>query len=185
MCVVNALVGFVLGQKNYSTFPKALPSLTTLRLGDNRLRNLTVPDALPGLNALDLRGNQLTNLTFAASITNLTELNLQGNPLNAFVLSELLSRISLVDEQDALQKQAVPIFAYPLTLSLRAGRQTVANTFALTLHGPPGTYRLEVTDDFETWTALDPVSIATGTTLCIDGSTSRRPQGSYRAIRVE
>ena len=73
----------------------------------------------------------------------------------------------------------------PVTEKLVTPQPTRAGGFEFTLTGPPGSYRVQVTSDFATWTDLEAVVNINGTVTFTDLSATERPWSFYRVIRVE
>jgi Leucine-rich repeat (LRR) protein len=167
------------------TLPGDLMSLTTLYLHGNQLTSLTLPLGLTSLTVLDLHDNQLTSLTLPADFTNLIYLGLLNTPLQRLVLPEPLAQGALASLVADLVNQGVSVSIYLPRLRLVALLRTTGKTFEFLLTGPPGTYRLQVTQDFSTWTELDSVTIDANESVQVtDPSANSRARGFYRAVRA-
>jgi len=68
------------------TLPVGLTNLVGLNLTDNQLTNLVLPPDLYRLESLDVGENQLTSLTLPAGLTNLVGLFFVGNQLTNLTL---------------------------------------------------------------------------------------------------
>jgi hypothetical protein len=158
-----------------------LTNLSYLYLDNNHLTTFSLPVGLTHLTTLNLGGNQLTTLTLPAGAANLTSLDVTGNPLAALVLPEPAVP-ALSPPLDTLRSQGVAVYAYPLETRLAAGDPTPAGVFALTLTGPPGSYRVQITGDFSTWADAGEVANATGSATFTDTSAL---SSSWRFYRVQ
>jgi formylglycine-generating enzyme required for sulfatase activity len=86
-----------------------LTKLTTLRLGFNQLTSLALPADMTNLSLLSVFQNQLTNLTLPPSLANLTNLNLDGNRLSSLALPSGLTRLdTLIAGANQLPSFTVP-----------------------------------------------------------------------------
>ncbi len=166
------------------SFLSGLGSLSSLDVRYNQLTSLTLPAGLTNLFSIAISNNQLTNLTLPSDLLKLGDLYLPGVPLQRFVLPEPLAQGVLASLVAQLRNQGVSVFTYPLTVRLLALPVTAGAPFEFRLNGPPGTYRLQVTEDFSTWTELDPVAYdANGPMQITDPSAGTRPHSFYRALR--
>jgi hypothetical protein len=128
-----------------------LTHLTTLNLANNQLPSLSLPDGLINLAALDLSGNLLTNLTLPADMLNLTTLDLQNTPLAQLLLPEpAVERLQPILQ--ALVNQGVTVIPYPTEVRLVLVRTSDPGTIGLMVTGPPGSYRVQVSNDLVYWT---------------------------------
>lgn len=166
------------------TLPAGLTSLITLNLFGNNLTDFAFLSALASLTTLDLGYNRLSGLTLPAELTSLTTLNLAGNPLQSFVLPEPLGQGALASFVDDLVNQGVSVSLYLPTLRLIGLPRTIGEAFEFLLTGPSGTYRIEMTRDFSTWTELDSVTVdGDGSVKVTDPSANARSHSFYRAVR--
>jgi hypothetical protein len=133
-----------------------LTLLTTLNLANNQLPSLSLPDGLMNLTALDLSGNLLTNLTLPADLVNLTNLNLQNNPLAQLLLPEPVAQ-RLQPILQALVNQGVTVSSYPTEVRLVLVRTSDPGTIGFMVTGPPGSYRVQVSNDLVYWADLNNV----------------------------
>ena len=162
----------------------AAHNLTTLDLRFNHLTNFSFLSGLTRLTTLDLGYNRLSGLTLPAELTSLTTLNLAGNPLQSFVLPEPLGQGALASFVDDLVNQGVSVSLYLPTLRLIGLPRTIGEAFEFLLTGPSGTYRIEMTRDFSTWTELDSVTVdGDGSVKVTDPSANARSHSFYRAVR--
>ena len=170
------------------TLPDGLTSLTTLDLHYNHLTSLTLPAGLTSLTTLNLVRNQLTSLTLPADLTSLTALELWGSPLQSLVVPEPLATGLLAPIFEELVGQGVSVSIYLPGLILAAITPNDGGAFDLLLTGPPGNYRIQVTEDladFSSWTDLSPVTIdANGSVKVSDPSAKARPHSFYRVVRA-
>jgi hypothetical protein len=80
-----------------------------------------------------------------------------------------------------LRSQGVSIHSYPETIRL-ANSRTGAGAFEFVLRGPPGSYLVQMTADFTSWTDLQPLANTTGTAAYSDAALSDRTQRFYRVL---
>ena len=151
------------------TLPAGLTSLAIVDLYCNQLTNLTISDDLSSLTYFILYRNQLRSLTVPTGLTSLALLDLSMNPLATLVLPEPIAG-HVAPYVGELMRQGVAVYLYPLEVRLVAGPPAVADTFTFTLAGPPGTYRVQATSDFSTWTDLDVVPNVVGSGVFTDSS---------------
>jgi hypothetical protein len=111
-------------------------------------------------------------------MTSLALLDLRLNPLATLVLPEpIVGHVSpYVGE---LTRQGVSVYIYPLEVRLVAA-PTVTDKFTFTFAGPPGSYRVQATSDFSTWTDLDEVPNVVGSGVFTDASVAPRQHCFYR-----
>jgi hypothetical protein len=115
----------------------------------------------------------------------LVSLDVSENPLTTLVLPESQPAfVNVFPSTATLRSQGVAVYVYPLTISLTAGQPMVAGAFTLTLAGPPGPYRVQVTSDFSAWSDLDLVSNVVGSAAFTDTSAGQRPRSFYR-VKLE
>jgi formylglycine-generating enzyme required for sulfatase activity len=159
------------------------PSLNHLSLlvaSRNQLRGLTLPPGLTSLAFLELNDNQITKITLPPDLQQLVALFMAGNPLATFVLSEPLAATGLASLVDSLRTQGLPVFTYPLAVSLASPRPTQAGPFEFTLTGPPGDYALLTSTNLTAWSALATVTNQRGSAVFTDEISSA--QKFYRAL---
>ncbi|HXI68892.1 MAG TPA: SUMF1/EgtB/PvdO family nonheme iron enzyme [Verrucomicrobiae bacterium] len=86
-----------------------LTKLSTLRLGFNHLTSLTLPADMTNLSLLSAFQNQLTNLTLPPTLNSLTNLDLDGNQLRSLTLPSGLTRLNtLIAGANQLTSFTVP-----------------------------------------------------------------------------
>jgi formylglycine-generating enzyme required for sulfatase activity len=90
-----------------------LTKLTTLRVGFNQLSSLTLPADMTNLTELSAFQNQLTNLTLPPSLANLSTLNLDGNQLSRLTLPAGLTNLSFI----ALGGNQLTSFTVPVDMT--------------------------------------------------------------------
>jgi formylglycine-generating enzyme required for sulfatase activity len=73
-----------------------LSKLTSLRVGFNQLSSLALPTDTTNLTELSAFQNQLTNVTLPPSLANLSTLNLDGNQLSRLQLPAGLTKLSFI-----------------------------------------------------------------------------------------
>jgi len=132
---------------------------------------------------LDLTQNELVQLTLPPSSGNLFDLYFYGNPLTRLVLPVAAPRY-MYPSAEELQGQGVAVYYYPLQSRLAASQRSADAPFEMTLAGPPGIYRLQLTEDFAGWDNLQWVTNTTGSVSFDDDTTNQRRQGFYRAETV-
>jgi hypothetical protein len=164
------------------TLPE-LANLACLYLNDNQLTNLTLPAVVTNLAILYVGQNRLTNLTVPAGLTNLGILYVGQNPLSTLVLPAPDAGAVFPSVWE-LRNDGVAVYLYPLETRLTAGLPLPAGAFKFTLSGPPGSYRVQITSDFSTWTDLDSVTNVVGSGEFTDSSAGQRPRSYYR-VKLE
>lgn len=162
--------------------PAQLPSLKALLLFGNNLTDSSFLGGLSGLEQLVLAGNQLATLTLPPALVNLLAIDLQFNPLKTFTLPETLATGALAGTVTELRGQGVLVSTYPLTATLTARPWPATGIFECLFRGPPGTYLIEVTSDFSTWSAIGSAINETGSVVVTDPSAPAHAHGFYRAV---
>jgi hypothetical protein len=139
---------------------------------------------MTNLSVLILDGNQLTTLTLPPDLTKLERLTLSGNPLTTLVLSQPSADTRLAGLVALLANEDVAVFAYPLAIGLLKPRQTLDNTFAFILAGPPGIYAVLGSTDLVAWSALGAVTNTLGSIGFTDVAAHLSSQRFYRVHSV-
>ncbi len=84
------------GRLTNLTLSAGLAKLTSLRVGFNQLPSLALPADTTNLTELSAFQNQLTNLALPPSLANLSTLNLDGNQLSGLQLPAGLTKLSFI-----------------------------------------------------------------------------------------
>lgn len=161
--------------------PEGLTNLSAIFVRSNQLTSLTLPSGLTHLVQIDVMGNQLTNLTLPPDMTQLLTLVLDGNPLTTLVLSDPLAATNLAPVVAALQNQGVNVFTYPLAAQLVRPLMLIG-AFKFAIKGPPGTYTVFGSTNFETWSVVGVASNPLGSVNFHEVITNAPPQKFYRVV---
>jgi hypothetical protein len=172
----NQLTGF--------TLAPGLTNLTSLDLGGNQLTNVNLDAGANRLTSLDLSGNQLSSLTLPIGMTNLTYLSVGGNPLTKMILPEP-PVANLNPPIETLRKEGVAVYVYPLQVRLIAEHMEATGQFAISVTGPPGTYRVQVTSDFSTWTDLEAIVNLNGIVTFTEALSAQQTRSFFRVKTEE
>ena len=147
--------------------PGGWTSLSTIALGDNMLTNICLA-GLTALEILDLPKNQLTDVFLPPELNSLRAVTLSMNPLQRLRLSSSLAEGYLSSTVSSLRTGGVAVDAYPTRVGLRRPHLAGAGDFVLTLEGPPGDYRLLVSDNLEHWEIWQQLRLESAVTIRVD-----------------